>query len=233
MIVGEAQATAGARAASIASFARAQNIAMSVESPSWRLRLLAHAQAKAGQVDEALAVVEAIRRAQDNLAATTNDRPHDSDRRSALVEIAKAMAKAGRTTEALEVAREVQLRNGGIGDGISAVAKGLGEAGRIDEALDAAKRQTNNTLRDDLLHAIIRERVEAGRFDHAKGLLPGIVDDYERARASLTVARGLFAAGATADGIAAVSDALKLATETQRPNFAVYILSGARSILPW
>jgi hypothetical protein len=243
LAIGEAQAEIGTRDASIATFKQAQALALQDEYPAYQLRLLAESHASAGQIEEALAVVEMMRGKKSASYTEVNGKPVDHDRAFALYAIAKAMAKAGRVPEALALARQTETDGERIMNGIGVVAEGLAEAGKIDEALEAAKAQTNIYWRDSLLLQLVKERVRAGRFDHAKRLQRGIARDYESAQALLAIANGIFIKAGlygeepenpgvrTADGWAAMSEALRLTTVMKPPNLALDILAEAGHVL--
>lgn len=243
LAIGEAQAKAGARADSIATFARAQEAALQDANPADPLSALAQKQAASGQPDQALAVVETMRGKKSASSAEYNGKPVDHNRAFALSAIAKALAREGRTAEALKLARQTEWDGGRVMNGVGVVAEGLAEAGRIDEALDAAKAQANIDWRDNLLLSIIKERVRARRFDHAKRLRRGIAGDVENARALLVIAKGMFIdadvhgeapqnPGVTnADARAMVSEALKLTATMEYPNLALDILVEAGGVL--
>lgn len=228
----EAMANAGKRAESIDAFAEAQAAALRYDAPADLLSPLAQSQAKAGQIEQALKVVDLMQGKESRSSSTVNGKPVDQNRAFALYEIAKAMAKVGRTSEALKLARQTEWDGGGIKNGIGVVAEGLAEAGRIDEALEAAKAQTNTGWRDDLLLDIIRSRVAAGRFDDARKLIRGIDRDVERAKALLAIGSGLIAKSTKPDGRAAIVEALKLTTGMEYQNLALDILVDAGKMWP-
>lgn len=228
----EAMANGGKRSESIDTFAEAQSAALRYDAPADLLSPLAQSQAKAGQIEQALKVVEVMQGKKSRSSSTVNGKPVDHNRSFALYEIAKAMAKVGRTTEALKLARQTEWDGGGIKYGVGVVAEGLAEAGRIDEALEAAKAETNSGWRDHLLLDIIRSRVAADRFDDARKLIRGIDRDVERAQALLAIGSGLIAKGAMADGRAAINGALKLTTGMEYQNLALDILVDAGKLWP-
>lgn len=228
----EAMANAGNSAESIDTFAEARAAALRYDAPADLLSPLAQSQAKAGQIEQALKVVDLMQGKESRSSSTVNGKPVDQNRAFALYEIAKAMAKVGRTSEALKLARQTEWDGGGIKNGIGVVAEGLAEAGRIDEALEAAKAQTNTGWRDDLLLDIIRSRVAAGRFDDARKLIRGIDRDVERAKALLAIGSGLIAKSTKPDGRAAIVEALKLTTGMEYQNLALDILVDAGKMWP-
>jgi tetratricopeptide (TPR) repeat protein len=228
----EAMANADQRTESTNTFAEAEAAALRYDAPADLLSPLAQSQAKAGQIEQALKVVEVMQGKKSRSSSTTNGRPVDYNRGFALYEIAKAMAKVGRTSEALKLARQTEWDGEQIEHGVGVVAEGLAEAGRIDEALEAAKAQTNIGWRDDLLLDITRSRVAAGRFDDARKLIRGIDRDVERAQALLAIGSGLISKGAKADGRAAIVDALRLTTGMEYQNLALDILVDAGKLWP-
>ncbi|MEQ1863352.1 MAG: hypothetical protein ABL996_01730 [Micropepsaceae bacterium] len=228
----EAMANAGKGSESIDTFAEAQAAALRYDAPADLLSPLAQSQAKAGQIEQALKVVEVMQGKKSRSSSTMNGKAVDHNRGFALYEIAKAMAKVGRTREALKLARQTEWDGGGIMHGVGVMAEGLAEAGRIDEALEAAQAQTNSGRCDNLLLDIIRSRVAAGRFDDARKLIRGIDRDVERAQALLAIGSGLIAKGAKANGRAAISDALKLTTGMEYENLALDILVDAGKMWP-
>ncbi|KRR16418.1 hypothetical protein CQ14_16210 [Bradyrhizobium lablabi] len=113
--IAKAQAKAGLTVQSIASFERAAQAALSFEPHDQLLSSIATSQAEASKIDEAVRVTQLI----GGTVATAGSLSQimvdgklvdtDHDRRSALLAIAKAQAKAGRNAEALQGAQAFKL----------------------------------------------------------------------------------------------------------------------------
>ena len=223
--VGEAQVKAGARAAAVATYARARDAALLLKEDEY-LKQLVESQARAGLIEEALATLPRIKGNETSAMTKVDGKwvSMDLSRRFALSAIARAMAKAGRIDEALKTARMTEGENGGVGYGVGVVAEGLAEAGRIDDALRAAKAVDNEGWRDYLLLTFARARVAAGRMDQARNLAPGIGSEHERAQALAAIAGGYARAGDSEAALAVTREALRLSNRLTYAHQTVDVL---------
>lgn len=235
--VADAQARTGDRAASIATFARVREL-LAIEPSDlgweWResdLSELAQRQARAGQPDEALAIVRSMKgNEMTSIAILADGRQvsFDLNRRDALYEIARAMAKAGRIEDAFAIARESEHPDvGSVGHGLGVVAEGLAEAGRMDDAFRALKAVVKDVQRDDALLHIVRRRLAAGLTGETDALLAAFTGDGKRALAMGEIAAALLQAGDAARAVALVQRALTAADAPATPDEAIDVLCQA------
>jgi predicted negative regulator of RcsB-dependent stress response len=219
--VGEAQARAGDRAASIATFAWVRETIRTepLEPDGWEWREaslsdLAKLQARLGQIDEALAIVRAMKGNEMTTSAILTDGRQvslDWNRRGALYEIARALAKAVRVDEAFAIAREAERPDLGSWDnGLGVVAEGLVEAGRIDDALRALAVVSDSDGRDRTLLHILRGRLAAGVTAEAERFVAAITDEKDRALAFGEAAAAVLKVGDGSRATALVKQALTL-----------------------
>ncbi|MDZ4869837.1 MAG: hypothetical protein SGI91_21135 [Alphaproteobacteria bacterium] len=239
--VAEAQARVGQRAASIATFARVRElIALEPEfldqDPKWAWReallsSLAEAQAKAGQIDEALAVARSLKGGDTSAVFTTKDGRDvtlDLNRRMALRAIARAMAKAGRVEEALATARSVEMAGlGPMDSGLGIVAEGLADAGRIDDALRVLKEVPEVDRRDHVLTYILADRLKVGLTAEADKLLAAFADGDQRVLWMARVAIVELQAGNKAYAFTLVKQALPMADRMRNAHEAIDVLCAA------
>jgi tetratricopeptide (TPR) repeat protein len=235
--LGEAQSRVGDRAQSIKTFARVRELilteATTPDGWEWRegsLSELAQLQARLGQIEEALAIVRAMKGNEMTTIAILNDGRQvsmDYNRRQALYEIARAMAKAGRVDEAFAIARETEHPDvGGVGNGLGVVAEGLAEAGRLDDALVALKAVAEDRDRDGALLYIVRWRLKAGLTGDSDRLLAAFAGNGSRALAMGETAAAVLKAGDAARALALVKQALQL-TDGLAPEPAIDALNQA------
>jgi len=235
--LGEAQARVGDRAASIKTFARVRELILTerTEPDGWEWREgslseLAQLQARLGQIDEALAIVRAMRGNEMTTIVILNDGRQlsmDSNRRDALYEIARAMAKAGRVDEAFAIAREMEHPDlGWQGNGLGVVAEGLAQAGRLDDALVALKSVDDDRLRDGAVLYIVRWRLKAGLTGDADRLFAAFAGNEKRALAMGEVAAAVLEAGDGPRALTLVKQALQL-TDGLAPEPAIDALNRA------
>jgi tetratricopeptide (TPR) repeat protein len=214
--IAEAQAKAGLRAQSIASFGLALQAARSLERRDIRLSDLATAQARAGQFAEALHVTQLIedRSPQEAYMVRGELISASFARRSALYAIAEAQAKAGKADEALQTARSFELppeAHYQLGSGLGVVAEGLAEAGRIDEAVQAAQAVENPHWRSDLLAAIARKQAAAGKIAEAIEVANAVTENADRVSTLVAIAAAQLKAGLPTDAFATFAQALQIA----------------------
>jgi tetratricopeptide (TPR) repeat protein len=214
--IGRAQAKAGLRAQSIASFDQALQAARSFVPRDRYLSALAKAQAAAGQIGEALNVTRFIEDTEATAGGrswTETDGKRLSDdfaRRQALYEIARAQAKAGLVADALESARSTEQLGWRILQGLGVVAEGLAEVGRIDEALSAAEAVENRYRRAGLLADIARSQAAAGKHAEALRVARAVSEPDDRVQALVAAAAAQAKAGLTREASATFHEALQI-----------------------
>jgi tetratricopeptide (TPR) repeat protein len=231
--IAKAQARAGLSAQSIASFDQALKIAQTFLPRDRYLRELAIAQAKAGQIAEALRVVQSIEGTMSTAGytSTVNGRNVDHYRRWALYEIAYAQAKAGLLAEALQTARSIELPGEILGSGLGVVAEGLAESGHTDEALSAAEAMDPNR-RAHVLARIAKSLAAAGRLAEALQIGRNIGLPKDRADALVSIAAAQARAGLMGEASATTLQALQATQSLAYKQQIVEVLVAAAEALP-
>jgi tetratricopeptide (TPR) repeat protein len=234
LAIGKAQARAGLSAQSIATFEQALQAARSSVPRDRHLSELAKAQAKAGQISEALRVVQSIEGTllTAGHAGTVNGRKADHDRRWALNEIARAQAKVGLIAEALQTARSIELPGEILGNGLGVVAEGLAEVGRIDEALSAAEAVTRPYARSRLLASITGSQAAAGKHGEALRIARAVSEPQYRAEALVAAAAAQAEAGLIAEASATCREALQVVQSISYKGQIVSALVAIAGALP-
>jgi tetratricopeptide (TPR) repeat protein len=140
---------------------------------------VAQGQAEAGLVDDALAT-----------AALISDPAFRTD---AMGFAAVALARHGRTREALALLRRLPERNrsGGI---LTGMAVAEAKAGRKDDAFDTLRRIDHPPQRMDALVGIATDEADAGRFEEALAT-SDLIEEWARHPALVAIAVGMASAG--------------------------------------
>jgi tetratricopeptide (TPR) repeat protein len=236
--IAKAQAKAGLTAQSSASFERAVQAALSFEPHDQLLSNIATSQAEAGEIDEALRITQLIGSTMATAGSLSGVMVDgklvntDHDRRRALLAIAKAQAKAGRTAEALQGARALSLGPDIIPQALGVVAEGLAEVGRITEAIDAAAAEGNTFRRSELLASIAKARTAAGRIDEAKQVTQHITRGLDQVEALASIGAAEVKAGLAADALASFAEAMRIAHALAYKNLATEALMKIAARLP-
>lgn len=219
--IGRAQAKAGQNTQSVASFEEALRLMQPFEARGARDRYLADLaedQADAGQIAEAIRVVQAMDGNLSNVSIGVGDKMVNGDhqRRYVLRAIARAQAKAGNVTEALATERSTVIEGAHqiLGSGPGVVAEGLADGGRIADAIEASvhgKRERTLTL-------LIDEQVAAGKITEALQCAEAIDDPKEKTKALAVVGRAQTKAGRKADATATFARAAQIAEGVTPPD---------------
>jgi tetratricopeptide (TPR) repeat protein len=206
--VAKAQTRAGQRGPAGVSFGEALRIAQTVRfSKDTLMESIAIAEAEADRIDEARAVVEQIQ-----------DRTWHS---GALTAIARALARAGRATEAREAAEQARTSSPfpDLAKSREAIIQGFVEGGHIAEAVETARTMARQ---ESVLYTVADSLCDAGNakaaLQLAQAMAPG---DRLQAMAPreglhvpalLKIAHTLRDAGADAEAASALREVLNVIT---------------------
>jgi tetratricopeptide (TPR) repeat protein len=156
-------------------------------SRGWLIAAIVEAQAKAGNIREALDLARSIK--------------EDAWRAEAVRAVVEAQARAGSIKEALDLARSIK-EDAWRGRAVRAIAEAQARAGHMREALETARSIKHEHARTEALSAVVTAQTKTGEAPEAGKILAEALDtartikeDSLRASALRAIARAQLKAG--------------------------------------
>jgi hypothetical protein len=234
--IGRAQAKAGLKDQSLASFAEALKIAQTFErrerGSSTRadryLAALAKDQTNAGQIAEALNVVSLMDGNKSEGATLVEGKVNDDlDRRWALYGIVRAQARAGQVIEAQKTLKSLKRPHQHLDIEDGAIPEELAKAGLINEAL----KNLENVRSEDRVR-IVATLLAGKKIADAQQIAASIDDIRYKVEAQAAIAKTLIATDSTQEALGILSQAAASVSAIKYDNIQIDKLLQIAGSLP-